>query len=421
MRVLVVAVGTRGDVAPYTGLAAPFAARGHEVAIAAYGPFAEMVTAAGAEFLALPGDPRDANSWAQIQHGSKVGAGPLGLARLMRMMTDEMVALAEAIRQAASDFGADVLLLSMPATLGYHVAEHLDRPSMGVFLQPAFPTAEHPPSLLGFGRSLGSVGNRVAGHVVVGSMGMIFARAIRTVRARLGLPALSSAEVTRVMSAWPVQHGYSPTLLPRPRDWRPELDVAGFLWPAVDPGWQPASELTAFLDNGPPPVYVGFGSRVFGDAPRLSRLVDEALAMAGVRGVIQAGWSDLRARSDRSITIGEAPHAWLFPKMSALVHHAGAGTTAAGLLAGRPTVGVPVVADQPFWAGRLAMLGVGPRPVPHRKLTAERLGAAIRAAVEHRPYRDRALELAGQLRAEDGAGRVVAAVERLVRTTEETR
>ncbi|AHH99166.1 glycosyltransferase [Kutzneria albida] len=415
MRVVIVAVGTRGDVAPYTGLAARFAQEGHEVAIAAYRPFAELVTSAGAEFVALPGDPRSATSWTQVQHGSKIGTGPLGLARLMRLMTEEMVELAEAIRLAACE-RADVLLLSMPATLGYHVAEHLGLPSMGVFLQPAFPTAEHPPSLLGFGRSLGGLGNRLAGHLVLGSMGAIFARAIKAVRARLDLPALSPAELTRAMSAWPVQHGYSPTLLPRPRDWRQGLDVAGFLWPAPDPAWRPPRELLEFLDDGPPPVYVGFGSRVFGDAPRLSRLVDEALAAAGVRGVIQAGWADLRARSTRSITIGEAPHSWLFPRMGALVHHAGAGTSAAGLLAGRPTVSVPVLADQPFWASRLTMLGVGPKPVPHRKLTAERLAGAIRAAIGHQPYRERALELSARLRAEDGAGQVVAAVERLVRT-----
>jgi UDP:flavonoid glycosyltransferase YjiC (YdhE family) len=417
MRVLIVAVGTRGDVAPYTGLAARFAEQGHEIAIAAYGPFAELVATAGAEFVALPGDPRAATSWTQVQHGSKIGTGPLGLARLMRMMTDEMVELAEAIRMAAQD-RADVLLLSMPATLGYHVAEHLGLPSMGVYLQPAFPTAEHPPSLLGFGRSLGGLGNRLAGQLAISATGMIFARAIRAVRARLDLPPLSSSELTTVMSAWPVQHGYSPTLLPRPRDWRQNLDVAGFLWPTADPGWEPPGELAEFLDGGPPPVYVGFGSRVFNDASRLSRLVDEALAMAGARGVIQAGWTDLRARSARSITIGEAPHSWLFPRMGALVHHAGAGTSAAGLLAGCPTVSVPVVADQPFWAARLAMLGVGPKPVPHRRLTAERLATAIRVAIAHQPYRARALEVSERLRTEDGAGRIVAAVERLVRTGE---
>jgi UDP:flavonoid glycosyltransferase YjiC (YdhE family) len=414
MRVLIVAMGTRGDVAPFTGLAGRFAEHGHEITIAAYGAFAGLVAACGAEFAALPGDPRAPSSWTQVQHGSRVGTGPLGLARLMRMMTQEMVELAEAILAAARD-RADVLLLSMPATLGYHVAEHLGLPSMGVYLQPAFPTSEHPPSLLGFGRSLGGPGNRLVGELALGGTSLIFARAIKAVRARLALPPLSKSELKKAMSAWPVQHGYSPAVLPRPRDWRPNLDVAGFLWPVTDPGWQPPAELADFLDDGPPPVYVGFGSRVFGDAPRLSRVADEALAMAGARGVIQAGWADLSARSPHSITIGEAPHSWLFPRMAALVHHAGAGTSAAGLLAGRPTVSVPVVADQPFWAYRLAMLGVGPQPVPYRKLTAERLATAIKAAVNYLPYRDRSAELSGQLLAEDGAGRIVDAVEQLAR------
>lgn len=411
MHVLVVAVGTRGDVAPYTGLAARFAERGHTVTIAAYAPFAELVAAAGAEFVALPGDPRAAGSWTQVEMGAKVGAGPRGLARLMRLMTEEMVGLAETIRRAAQG-RADVLLLSMPATLGYHVAEHLGLPSMGVFLQPTFPTAEHPPALLGVG-SLGGLGNRLAGHLVIGGMGAVFAKAIRTVRAGLELPPLSRSALARAMSAWPVAHGYSPSVLPRPRDWRPGLTVDGYLWPVADPGWQPSAELAEFLADGPPPVFVGFGSKVFADGPRVGRIVEEALEIAGVRGVLQAGWAELATRSARSITIGEAPHTLLFPRMGAVVHHAGAGVSAAGLHAGRPTVTVPVAADQPFWADRLARLGVGPKPVPYRRLSAEGLAAAIRSALDHQPYRDRAAEISARLAAEDGAGAVVAAAERL--------
>jgi sterol 3beta-glucosyltransferase len=215
------------------------------------------------------------------------------------------------------------------------------------------------------------------------------------------------------MKSWPVQHGYSPTVLPRPADWRPELDVAGYLWPWADPEWRPSDELSAFLDDGPPPVFVGFGSCVFDDGPGLSALIAEALAQAGVRGVVQAGWTGLRGDSDRLLGIGEAPHEWLFPRMAAVVHHAGAGTSAAGLRAGVPTVATPVVSDEPFWASRMAQLGVGPRPIPHRRLTADRLAAAVGAAVTSGHHRERAEWVAARIAGEDGAGHIVTAVEKL--------
>lgn len=412
MRVLIVAVGTRGDVAPFTGLAARCIDAGHEVTIAAYAEFEQLVRGCGAGFHAMPGDPRAEASWTHLQDGSAIGTGPLGLAARLRAMSDEMVALAGAIRDAAAGT-TDVLLLSAPASLGYHVAEHLRIPCLGVAMQPMFPTTEHPPSLLGFGRSLGPVGNRVAGQAVMGTMNRIFARAIRTVRANLDLPPLTPGQVARQMRSWPVQHGYSPTVLPRPADWRPELDVAGYLWPWVDPEWRPSDELSAFLDDGPPPVFVGFGSCIFDDGDGLSSLIAEALHRAGVRGVVQAGWTGLQGDSDLLLGIGEAPHEWLFPRMAAVVHHAGAGTSAAGLRAGVPTVATPVVSDEPFWGSRMAQLGVGPKPIPHRKLTADRLAEAVRAAVTSSHHRERAAWVADRIAGEDGAGHILTAVEKL--------
>lgn len=402
MRVLVVAVGTMGDVAPYTGLVAPLRAAGHEVAVAAYPRFAELIRACGAEFREIPGDPAVAGEWTQAENSTQAARG----------VAKKTLELGEAILAVAKE-GTDVLLLSMPAQVGVHVAESLDIPSIGVFLQPVFPTTEHPPSFLGVGGSLGPWGNRAAGQFVLGMMGRLLRGATAEFRSRLGLPALSKRELTERMSTWPVLHGYSPSVLPRPADWRPALSVSGFLWPAVAADWQPPADLAEFLDAGEPPVFIGFGSRKIDDAPRIAALVDEALRMAGTRGVIQAGWADLVSRAERTITIGEAPHEWLFPRMAAVVHHCGAGTTAAGLRAGVPTVGVPILGDQPFWAGRVAALGAGPAPVPYKKLTAERLAEAISSALSNPGYRQAAGALSACIATEDGAGELVAALDRL--------
>jgi len=205
-----------------------------------------------------------------------------------------------------------------------------------------------------------------------------------------------------------VFHGFSPLVVPRPGDWPSRVEVAGYWWPARPDGWQPPAELADFLAAGPPPVFLGFGSMAPGQGERLSKLVAAAVKRAGVRAVVQAGWAELSGCGADVLAIGDVPHDWLFPRTAAVVHHAGAGTTAAGLRAGVPAVPVPVMADQPFWASRLYELGVAPRPLPFQDLTAEALAAAITACLSEPAHRRRAAELARGIAAEDGAARVLA-------------
>ncbi|NUP00107.1 MAG: glycosyltransferase family 1 protein [Nonomuraea sp.] len=399
MRIMIVALGTMGDVAPYTGLATRLHGAGHEVSVAAYPRFAEMIRGIGVAFREIPGDPAVEGEWTQAENSRQAARGVAG----------KSLELGESILAAAKQ-GTDLLLLSMSGQVGIHVAESLGIPSMGVFLQPIIPTREFPPSFLGVTGSLGSWGNRAAAQLVIGAMSRMMKGATKELRSRLGLP--ETADHERGL-AWPILHGYSPSVLPRPADWRPSLQVAGYFWPEMRKDWRPPQELVDFLESGPPPVYIGFGSRRIADAARIAALVEQALRQAGARGVISAGWSELAARSETTITIGETPHEWLFPRMAAVVHHCGAGTTGAGLRAGVPTVGVPILGDQPFWAGRVAALGAGPAPIPYKKLSAERLGAAISAAVSNPAYRQAAARIGERIAAEDGAGAVLAAVERM--------
>ena len=176
--------------------------------------------------------------------------------------------------------------------------------------------------------------------------------------------------------------------------------MAGYWWPAPEPEWSPSAELEDFLSAGPPPVFVGFGS----SAALEAGFVLEAIRRAGVRAVLQ-GAGDLL--DDDAIGIGAVPHEWLFPRMAAVAHHAGSGTTAAGLRAGVPTVCVPVYTDQPLWAARVAALGAGPRPVPYKGLTVERLAYAMREAVSTPSYAARAKILAARIGNEDGTAAVL--------------
>jgi sterol 3beta-glucosyltransferase len=202
---------------------------------------------------------------------------------------------------------------------------------------------------------------------------------------------------------------YSSRILPPPADWPDSVHITGYFFLDNPSDWQPSRELKAFLEAGDPPVYIGFGSMAGRNPEQLARLISEALAMSGQRGVLLTGWGGLHTESvqGRVFVLESAPHAWLFPRMGAVVHHGGAGTTAEGLRAGVPTVIVPFAFDQPFWGARVKAMGLGPDPLPLHKLTAEHLAHAIHQAVTDPGIRRRAFACGEAIRAEDGIGSAV--------------
>ncbi|YCK38406.1 glycosyltransferase [Actinomadura sp. ATCC 39365] len=405
MRVLIVGVGTRGDVAPYTGLGVRLRDAGHEVAIACHQPHAALVTGAGLEHRDIPGDPLP------LLPAGKGGAR-VSLSAKLAMFAEYAGQISDGIVRAAAA-GADVLLLNVAASAGEHVAEAMGVPSMGVHLQPVAPTGDFPPVMSVLRRSLGRWGNRTAARLAFAVPSPANSGSAKELRARLGLPPISSREAYRRREAahWPVLHGFSPAVLPRPADWRDGLEVTGYWWPVRPAGWRPDPRLSDFLAAGPAPVFVGLGSQAGPRAEHYTDLALRALRRAGLRGVLQTGVPG--ELDDDVLGVGDVPHDWLFPRMAAVAHHCGSGTTGAGLRAGVPAVGLPALNDQPLWASRLAALGVGPAAVPFRRLTPERLADALGAAVNEPSYRRRAVELSERIGAEDGSAAVVAAVGRL--------
>ncbi|MEV6015442.1 MULTISPECIES: glycosyltransferase [unclassified Streptomyces] len=405
--------GSRGDVAPFTGLGHGLVRAGHEVTLVTHGCFADLVAGSGVNFHALPVDPRaelDSERGRRL-HRSVTGAGKIfRLAELARSLagrlTGDMIAAARS---------SDALLLSGSlGPLGHCVAEGLGLPSMGVHLQPLAPTREFTPPVAGV-RSWGPAVNRAAGYGVNLAVERVFARTVRDLRGQFGLPPLGpvAARRARERGAWPVHHGFSPLVVPRPRDWRPGLDVGGYWWPYDGEDARLPPALSDFLDAGPAPVFVGLGSATVPDPGRLSGEIVRALRAAGLRGVIQRGWGGLHATGEDMFTVGEVPHSVLFPRMAAVVHHAGAGTTAAGLRAGVPAVPVPVQFDEGFWAGRLVALGVAPGVLSPRGLRAEGLAPALVRATTDPAFRRNARDLAERLRAEDGVAPVAETLARL--------
>jgi len=422
MRAVVVTTGTQGDVAPYTGVGARLQAEGWEVTFVTHKTFGDQLRGCGFDFSALPGDPHALVSsnafqtWERSEYSLAAAAAQLRRIRsIIRDVGDLMDQVADGLIDAIPD-DTDVLLLSgTAAPLAYHFAEAKRIPSMGIYWGPTEPTGQFPPPM-GGARSMGWWGNKIAGHVGLRITYAAYGNAVHRLRSRLGVPPAGFSDARRRQAArrWPVLHGFSPTVFPRPKDWREGMDVVGYWWAQRSKEWKPPAELLDFLQAGPAPVFIGLGSMAPGEADRLADLAVTALRQACMRGVIQAGWADLSARSDDVLTVGPTPHDWLFPRMSAVVHHAGAGTTGAALRAGVPSVPVPVTIDQPFWAERIVALGVAPEAIPFCSLTADRLASALRTAVDGPEYQRNAHRIAELVEAEDGAGRVATAVDQLV-------
>jgi UDP:flavonoid glycosyltransferase YjiC (YdhE family) len=213
---------------------------------------------------------------------------------------------------------------------------------------------------------------------------------------------------------YPILYGFSPTVVPKPADWGERIHVTGYWFLERPSDWQPPADVADFIRSGPPPVYVGFGSMGNRDPREVTEIVLDALDRCRQRGVILTGWGGLSRADlpDNVFGIESMPFDWLFPRMSAVVHHGGAGTTSAGLRAGVPSVIVPFFADQPFWAERVCRLGVGPGPVHRKRLTAERLARAISIAVNDSRMRDRAGEIGERIRGEDGVAAAVHFIDR---------
>lgn len=401
MRVLIVAIGSRGDVAPYTGLAKRLRADGYDVRIATHPPYEQFVRGVGATFLPLPMDPR-AELDPETAH-KIAGNSPMALRALAKVLEPWVPALVDAIDDAADD--ADVLLLSSMGWVGKYAADARRLPSAGVYLQPAEPTSEFGPVTSGR-RTLARAGNRLMSGRIQRHTVSPWIDAANGLRDKHGMSKISVRQHLQGLrrERWPVFHGFSPSILPRPTDWRPGLEVAGYWWPTVPPGSTTPPELVDFLEAGPPPVFIGFGDSTPRDPEELTAIAVGALRQSGQRGVLQAGWAGMAAATDDVVTVGDVPHEWLFPQMSAVVHHGGTGTSGAGIRAGRPVVTVPVSVDQQFWGWRMHRLGLGPEPVPAADLDADRLSGAITAAVSVRGHARQAATYQRLVSSEDGAG-----------------
>lgn len=202
----------------------------------------------------------------------------------------------------------------------------------------------------------------------------------------------------------PFTYCWSQALIPKPEDWGDHIGISGFMMLSLGSDYTPEDELQKFLDAGDKPIYIGFGSITLDEPEKFAKTILEAVEKAGVRALISKGWLweniDIEV-PDNVHLLGNIPHDWLFKRVSAVVHHGGAGTTATGIALGKPTVIVPFFGDQFFWAGMVSRAGAGPQAVPAKEMTSDQLAENIKKALEPE-MAEKAQELGGKMKEETG-------------------
>ena len=415
MRITIFAAGSRGDIQPCVMLGKALQEEGFNLLMAVPENFALFIQEHGLHFHSLHGDVQQLMA---SETGRKFmetgGANPLQSIRAMRTLFGPVaIKMASDLLEACRD--ADALIsLAVFAPLAKTVAELRHIPLILVEPTPLLPTRAFPSAGWPVQRDLGGIHNQISGFAMLQVIWQWYLPSVNKFRQQLRLKLYTPASFYQILNATTLLGAYSAKVIPHPPDWPESVHITGYWLPDANTEWQPTAELEAFLGAGNPPVYVGFGSMSGQNPEHLAKIVLEAIAKSGQRGLLLTGWGGLRSDliPDNVFITDSAPHSWLFPRMAAVVHHGGAGTTAEGLRAGVPAVVVPFAFDQSFWGARIKAIGLGPDPIPLKNLNADRLANAIRIAVTDVGTKQRAKSFGEAIRGEDGLGKAVDVIKR---------
>ena len=406
MLITFLAPGTRGDVQPYIALGIALQKRGLRVRVATFSIFETFVQQHGLEYFPLHGDIAQIAS-GELGRKAMRADNPLKLLLSFNALKGPMFEMQKELFEACR--GSDAILYHPGPSIGYFAAKEFNIPAILASPFPMVPTREYPSLIFYTAPRLGGMANFITHKIFERVMWMASASPVREFwkkeygHAPAGFGFPFDKQNTR---RFPTIISCSKHVFPQPSDWPPNIHMTGYWFLDEEPSWKPSKELLNFIGRGPVPVYIGFGSTSHpAQADQTTHLVIEALQRSGQRGILATGWSGMSnlASVPEGIFILEgAPHSWLFPQMAAVVHHGGAGTTAAGFRAGVPQVVIPGGNDQPAWAQRVYELGVGSKPVPRKTLTADKLSEALDFALSEQVI-NAAKELGRKVRSENGA------------------
>jgi sterol 3beta-glucosyltransferase len=412
MKITLLATGSRGDVQPFLALGVGLLAAGHEVDFATNFHYAEWAQSYGVNVLPIQWDIRSVFSTPEAQ--AMINKGNfIADFRYLNKVALSTYSLAQNESWQVLQ-GAENLVYSALSPWGYHIAEKLKIPSICGMLHLMTPTRYFPCQFVEV--DLGGEWNRMTHFLAVQFVWLFVARPSNTFRRKLGLRPIYLPDnpfLRLSRSKATMLYNLSPTVIPRPMDWSPNIHMHGYWFLPAAANWQPPRELVSFIENGAPPIYIGFGSMTNLQAEEMTKLVIKALEICGQRAVFVGGWGGLSPKDlpESLFFASDVPHDWLFPRMAAVVHHGGMGTTAANLRAGIPGVVVAHMQDQPYWGEKIHKLGVAPKHLMRKNLTPEKLAERITIAVNDAGMRQRAAEVAANIFAEDGVGETVRIIE----------
>lgn len=406
LQIVMLIVGTRGDVQPFIAIGKRLQDYGHRVRLATHSNFRDFVLTAGLEFFALGGDPKILAGY-MVKNKGFLPSGPSEIPVQRNQMKEIIYSLYPACKEPDPEsgipFDAEAIIANPPAYGHTHVAEALKIPIHIFFTMPWTPTSEFPHPL---SRVKQQAGYRLSYQIVDSLIWLGIRDMINDLRKK----KLKLRPVTYLSGSHAsesnVPHGYiwSPHLVPKPKDWGSKVDVVGFCFLDLASNYEPPESLVNWLKAGDKPIYIGFGSLPVQEPVKMTQIIVEALESTGQRGIINKGWGglgDLAEPKDFVYLLDNCPHDWLFLHCKAVVHHGGAGTTAAGLKAACPTAIIPFFGDQPFWGERVHARGVGPAPIPVEEFSLNKLVNAINFMLDPK-VKMAAVELAKAMENEDG-------------------
>ncbi|KAL8167350.1 hypothetical protein V2J09_008849 [Rumex salicifolius] len=408
LKIAILVVGTRGDVQTFLAMAKRLQEFGHHVRLATHLNFKDFVKTAGVEFYPLGGDPRVLAGY-MVRNKGLIPSAPGDIStqrkQLRSIIESLLPACTEPNIETGAPFRAQAIIANPPAYGHTHVAEALGVPLHIFFTMPWTPTYEFSHPLARVPQS----GNWLSYIIVELLVWWGIRSYINDFRKRkLKLAPIAYFSMYREsISHLPTSYIWSPQVVPKPQDWGPLVDVVGYCFLNLGSKYKPQEDFVEWIQKGPKPIYIGFGSMPLENPRKTTTIILEALKETGQRGILDRGWGDLVSDlPDNIFLIENCPHDWLFPQCSAVVHHGGAGTTATGLKAGCPTTIVPFFGDQFFWADRIYQRGLGPEPIPIYQLSVEALSNSIRFMLQQE-VKSRVMEIAKLIENEDGVAAAV--------------